>query len=132
VVICSLFLHHVHEVGFLPFVQEFHRILRRNGTLAILEPSSMYPLRLLINPLDKILGNVTGKVPTERPIAPLKLLNDLKHVGFTDVKVIGQTFNHVRFPVVIQLLVNLLDFPLRYVKPLCFFSETIGYYAHKS
>jgi SAM-dependent methyltransferase len=131
VVICSFFLHHVHEVGFQPFLREFLRILRRKGTVAILEPSSMYPLRLLINPLDKLLGNVTGKVPTERPILPFKLCKDIKEVGFKEIKIVGQTFNHVRFPVSIQLLVNLLDYPLRYLTPFCYFSETIGYYATK-
>jgi len=31
IIICPLFLHHVHKIGFLPFLQEFHRILKRGG-----------------------------------------------------------------------------------------------------
>lgn len=131
IIICSQFLHHVHEVGFKAFLKEFYRILRTGGTLAILEPSSIYPLRLIIDPLNKCLGNVTGKVPNERPIAPMKLCNDLRAVGFKETKIIGQTYNHVRFPVAIQLMINMLDYPLRYLKPFCYFSESIGYFTKR-
>lgn len=130
VVICSLFLHHVHEIGFTLFLNEFSRILR-GGILAILEPSSFYPLRILINILESVMGNVSGKVPYERPIAPTRLLKDLKESGFKDIKVVGQTFNHVRFPVALQLLISLIDYPLRHLKPFSYFSETIGFFAKK-
>ena len=32
IIICPLFLHHVHKVGFSPFLEEFYRILRGGGT----------------------------------------------------------------------------------------------------
>jgi len=31
IIICPLFLHHVHKVGFSPFLEEYYRLLRRGG-----------------------------------------------------------------------------------------------------
>ena len=31
IVICPLFLHHIHKVGYKPFITEYYRILRRGG-----------------------------------------------------------------------------------------------------
>lgn len=97
----------------------------------MLEPSSLYPLRIFLNPLNKVMGNVTGKVPTERPLSPVKLRSDLLKSGFTKIKIVGQTFNHVRIPVLVQFLVNMIDYPFRHLSPFCYFSETIGFFAEK-
>jgi len=110
IIICALFLHHVHDIGFEPFVREYYRILRKGGVLAILEPSSLYPISWIFAYLHKIMGNVTGKVEGERPISPLCLNKILTETNFKKVCIRGITLNHVRFPFWIQTFINLLDY----------------------
>lgn len=130
VIICSQFLHHVHEVGFSPFLEEFYRILR-GGVLAILEPGSMYPFSWVTALANKIMGNVTGKVATERPIFPPKLNNIITSSGFKRIHIRGLSFSHGRFPVPIQFLLNLIDYPGRSIWPLKLFSSNIGWFCEK-
>ncbi len=35
IILCPLFLHHVHKVGFSPFLEEYYRLLRRGGGCAL-------------------------------------------------------------------------------------------------
>jgi SAM-dependent methyltransferase len=131
IIVCSLFLHHVHKVGFDPFLKEFYRILRDGGTLAILEPSCLYPLSWMSAALTTFLGNVTGKMEDERPISPFVLNASLKRVGFKNIVCRGVTFNHVRFPWFFQSILNIVDYPFRMVFPMNIFSETMGWYCTK-
>ena len=118
------------EIGFAPFIKEFRRLLCKGGVLTILEPSSFYPFGWVTALAQKIMGNVTGKVDTERPVNPLSITAILKQEGFSNIKTIGLTFNHARFPCVIQNLINLLDYPLRIFLP--FFANSIGWYCVSS
>ena len=131
VVICAQFFHHVHSVGFKPFIIEFQRILKKGGTLAVLEPSILYPFSWVSALARKIIGNVTGLVEGERPVNPFEILGLLKSEGFANIKTIGLTFNHVRFPCAVQHLVSLIDFILRYVTPLKYYSNSIGWFCEK-
>ena len=131
VIVCSLFLHHINSLDLEPFIKEYFRMLRKDGVLAILEPSSLYPLSLIFVLLNKVIGNVTGKVEGERPISPLRLNRTLMKVGFGKVFIRGLTFNHVRFPCWVQLIINLFDYPLRRFYPLNLFSESVGWYCKK-
>ena len=74
VIVCSQFLHHVHGIGFDPFIREFFRLLRHGGTLAILEPGSMHPFGWITALARTLLGNVTKLVENERPIFPPRLV----------------------------------------------------------
>ncbi len=131
IIICALFLHHIHDIGFETFVKEYYRILRIGGVLAILEPSSLYPISWIFACLNKIMGNVTGKVGGERPISPLSLNKILAETNFKNVCIRGITFNHVRFPSWIQTFINLLDYPLRRFFPFKLFAESVGWYCKK-
>jgi SAM-dependent methyltransferase len=131
VIICSLFLHHIGKIGFDPFLKEYYRILRGGGTLAILEPNSLYPLSWVAAGLTRIMGNVTGKVPDERPISPFAVERSLKRVGFKSILSRGVTFNHVRFPCAFQSLLNAVDYPFRVIFPTKLFSATIAWYCTK-
>jgi len=131
IIICSLFLHHVHEIGFKPFIKEFFWLLRDGGILAILEPSSMYPFSWVTTLAEKFLGNVSGKVEGERPIFPPGLTKILKISGFEHVHMHGLTFNHVRFPCTIQLLANLINYPCRVCQPFKLFASRIGWFCEK-
>ena len=131
IIICSQFLHHVHEVGFSPFIEEYYRLLKPGGTLAILEPSSFYPFFWLTGLAEYFIGNATGKVPTERPISPLELTKILKDVGLTRIRYLGLTFNHARFFVFMQSFINLTDYVLRQIYPFKLFSSHIGWFCEK-
>jgi len=130
-IVCSLFLHHVHDVGFQPFIKEFSRLLRHGGTLAILEPSSMYPFSWVMALAEKLMGNVTGKVEEERPVFPPNLTRILLDTGFKSIQVRGLIFNHVRFPCTIQMLINLIDYPCRTLWPFRNFACDIGWFCEK-
>jgi len=131
IIICSQFLHHVHEVGFLSFIKVFYRLLKPGGVVAILEPTSFYPFYWLTGLAEYFIGNVTGKVPTERPISPLELTSILKSVELKKIRYRGLSFNHARFPVAMQLILNLIDYPLRLVYPFKLFSSNMGWFCEK-
>ncbi|MBF0343509.1 MAG: class I SAM-dependent methyltransferase [Nitrospirae bacterium] len=131
IIICSLFLHHVHKTEYASFLREFFRLLRNRGTLAILEPTSMYPLGLIMSFLNKKIGNITGKVESERPVFPTNIMRIIKDTGFKNIKMRGISFNHVRFPVALQLFINMIDSPIRYYWPFFLFSESIGWFCEK-
>ena len=85
VVICPQFLHHVHTLGFNPYLKEFYRVLRPGGILAIQEPSILYPIVWIMSVLRSIIGNVTNLVEDECPIFPNKLTKNLKQIGFQNM-----------------------------------------------
>ncbi len=129
IVICSLFLHHVHKVGFKPFI--YYRILRKGGVLAIIEPSCLYPIIWIMSFLRAFMGNVKGLVPDEKPIYPLSLTKILKETGFKNISVRGLLFNHVCFPVLLQLLILFFNYPFRLLCRFKLFSNGIGWYCMK-
>lgn len=131
VVICSFFLHHIHKVGFTRFIAEYYRILRRGGILIIHEPSLLFPPVHFVSILRKIIGNVTGLVKGERPIYPPRLTRALKEGGFVNIRTRGLSYSHVRYPIFVQLLISLLDWPCRVIWPFKLFSNGIGWYCEK-
>ena len=131
VVICPQFLHHVHTLGFNPYLKEFYRVLRPGGILAIQEPSILYPIVWIMSVLRRIIGNVTNLVEDECPIFPNKLTKNLKQIGFQNIQIIGLSFNHSRLPTVFQALNLIFDFPFRKTWPLKLFANGIGWYCSK-
>lgn len=130
-IICPLFLHHVHKVGFSPFLKEYYRLLKKGGVLAIHEPSMLFPPFQVSAFLRKFMGNVTGLVDDEKPIFPPVLTKSLKIVGFDRIKYRGLSFSHVRYPVFLQAINILLDGPLRVLWPFKLFANGIGWYCEK-
>ena len=132
IIICPLILHHVHKVGFEPFLTEYYRILKPGGVLAIQEPSKLFPPTWVTSFLRIFMGNVSGLVPDERPIYPPTLNRNLKNTGFTNIRYRGLSIIHVRFPVLLQSINLLLDFPIRAFWPFKMFCNHIGWYCEKS
>lgn len=131
VVICAQFLHHIHAVGFASFLQEFHRVLKPGGTLAVLEPSCLYPIWRLAALGRRFMGNVTGLVNDERPVRPGAVTAALAATGFDDVRVRGLLFSHVRVPSPVQHLIDAVDYPLRVLPGLRNFANSVGWYCSK-
>lgn len=132
IVIVSLFFHHLHEVGFAPFITELYRILRKGGIMAVLEPSAMYPFSWIIALLSRFLGDFPGKVKAERPLLPAIMIRELKHAGFDRIEVRGMVFKHIAFPFFLQSFINLIDWPLRALWPIKLCANTVGYYCEKT
>ncbi len=131
IIICPLFLHHVHKVGFRPFLEEYYRLLRGGGVLAIHEPGMLFPPSQIASFLRTFMGNVTGLVDDEKPIYPPSLTKRLKEVGFVRIRYRGLSFSHVRYPVFLQAMILLLDWPWRVMWPFKLFSNGIGWYCKK-
>ena len=131
VVVCSQFLHHVHAVGFDPFIHEFYRLLQKGGTLAILEPSSLYPFGWVTAFARKAMGNVTGVVEGECPISPQLLTASLMRAGFEKIRLRGLVFTHVRFPAFIQHMMDAVDYPFRVLPPFRSFANSVGWFCTK-
>lgn len=131
IIVCVLFLHHVHKVGFKPFIEEFCRLLKDEGTLAILEPNLLFPFSWATALATKIMGNVTGKVEGEKPIFAPELTKIIRIYGFKRIRIRGLSFNHARFPCSLQLLINLFDYPFRALWPFSLFSGHIGWFCEK-
>ena len=131
VIVCSQFLHHVQAVGFEPFINEFFRILRRGGVLAVLEPSNLFPFGWVTALARKALGNVTGLVEGERPIPPFLLKRTLMKAGFGKIRVRGMLLTHVRYPCSVQHVINAVDSPLRVLPLFKLFANSVGWYCTK-
>lgn len=131
IVVCSQFLHHVHKVGFTPFLREFGRVLRPGGTLAVLEPSMLFPPFWAAETARRVLGNVTGLVDDERPVYPPQVTKCLREAGFADVESVGLVVSHVRFPTLVQHTLGALDYPVRKLWPLKLFCNSLGWFGRK-
>ncbi len=131
VIVCSQFLHHVHAVGFDPFIMEFCRLLRMGGTLAILEPSRLYPFGWATALARKMMGNVTGLVEHERPISPQLLTNTLLKLGFEKIRIRGLLFTHARFPYFIQHVIDAIDYPFRAFPLFKLSAFSVGWFCSK-
>jgi hypothetical protein len=99
--------------------------------LAIHEPSILFPPSQVTSFLRSFMGDVTGLVPDERPIYPTALTKCLDETGFVRIKYRGLSFSHCRYPVFLQSMVILLDWPWRVLWPFKLFSNGIGWYCEK-
>lgn len=132
IIICLLLLHHVHKVRFSPFLEEYYRLLRGGGgVLAIHEPGMLFPLSQVTSFLRNFMGNVTGLVDDERPVYPPALTKNLKEVGFDRIRYRGLSFSNCRYPVFLQSMILLLDWPLRVLWPFKLSSNGISLYCEK-
>ena len=126
-----LFFHHLLNVGFAPFLEEFHRIMKPGAQLVILEPCLWYPLNIITRPLKHLLGNPMGEVEDEGPFSPGLLVRALEAAGFADIEWRGASFSHPRFYKPMARFVNRVTKPLLTVRPFRTFAWTVAYAARR-
>ena len=126
-----LFFHHLLKFGFEPFLDEFHRILKKEGKLVILEPSLWYPLNIITRPLKRVARNPFGEVEDEDPFHPGLMLSSLRRAGFTNIEMQAATFSHCSFYVPIAKMVNRFTRPLLSVGAFKYFGWMVVYWAEK-
>lgn len=129
-IVSPLFFHHMRQVGFNPFLQEFKRILKKGGILIILEPSLWYPLNIITRPI-KFLNNPYNEVEDEGPVAPSQMIQSLKQTGYSEISMSSATFCHPLFPVPISRVLHKITQPLASVWPCNVMAWMIAYSANK-
>lgn len=112
-----LFFHHLHRPGFEPFLREFARVLAKDGTLVVVEPSMYYPFGWLTAAGKLVFGNVTGQVPDEAPLSPSRLTAAMRSCGFRVEIFRSVSFSHHRLPVPVQAATDTLTRPLQRLYP---------------
>jgi len=110
-VIISGLLHHIVGYGEIEgYLKEFRRVLRRSGYLIVVEPNILYPIALLMFPINSIMQKVRpmwgGKVPHERSLSAFYIANKLKKVGFIDIKFEATTYCHNKYPLFINIFLE--------------------------
>ncbi len=126
-----LFFHHVRQVGFDPFLEEFRRVTKRGGGIVILEPSLWYPLNLVTRPLKHLFGNPFGEVEDEGPFSPSLLLRALRRTGFVNVTMRPASFSHCAFYAPVAKAVNRITRPLLDSRRLAYLSWMTLFWAEK-
>lgn len=127
IVLVPLFFHHFVKIGFDPFLEEAYRVLKPNGYLLSLEPSSFHPISWITWCVKKLVGNITGLVEGEMAFNPLILASTMRHCGFHDVQVFGASFSHNRIPIWVSYINNIVMFPflklpfVKYFAWMCLF-----------
>lgn len=131
IVASPLFFHHLLKIGFEPFLNEFHRILKPGGKLIILEPSLWYPVNAITGPLKRIFNNPYGEIEEEDPFRPRIMISALKFSGFCNIEVQAASFSHCAFPKPLAKAVNLLTKPILNIRPFKYSGWMVNYYAEK-
>jgi len=117
-VIVSGLLHHLVRQGNLTeYLAEFARVTRWGGYVIALEPNLFNHSGLLMNIFNTIKPGITGLVPHERALSPLRLTRVFKRVGLTEVKCIAASYVWNRFPLPVSRLISKHEDKIRFKKP---------------
>jgi hypothetical protein len=131
IVIVPLFFHHFAKFGLEDFLKEARRVMKLQGLFFTLEPSSLYPFSWLAWLGKKIFGNITGLVDDEAPLFPFFLAGVMERCGFRDVKFIGASFTHNRFPVWLAKINNAITSPFAKIPIINSFAWMCLFYGKK-
>jgi SAM-dependent methyltransferase len=121
-VVCSGLLHHLVGQGDLKiYIEEFSRVVRRDGYLIALEPNLYNVSGILMNIFNTLKPGITGLVPHERALSPLYLNRCFSDVGLCEVRSISASFVWNRFPLFVSKFISRHENKLRFKKPFNLF-----------
>lgn len=121
-VISSGLLHHLVGQGNLTtYLNEFARVTRRGGYVIALEPNLFNHSGLLMNIFNTIKPGITGLVPHERALSPLRLTRAFDMAKLINVKCISASYVWNRFPLPVSKFIAKYEDKVRFRKPFNLF-----------
>ncbi|MBM3155538.1 MAG: class I SAM-dependent methyltransferase [Chloroflexi bacterium] len=120
--ISSGLLHHLVGQGKLQdYVKEFVRVTRTKGYVLALEPNVFNHSGFLMNVFNTFKPGITGLVPHERALSPVKLRRIFHEAGLTEAESIAASFVWNRFPLAISKFISEHESRIRTIKPFSLF-----------
>ncbi len=117
-IMCSGLLHHlVGQGNLIEYVKEFARVTRPGGYVIALEPNVFNHSGLLMNIFNTIKPGITGLVPHERALSPLKLRDVFSRAGLADARIVASSYVWNRYPLAISKFIFEHDANIRFMKP---------------
>jgi SAM-dependent methyltransferase len=120
-VVCPAVLHHLIGQGKLDdFIVEFVRVLKPGGYLLALEPNAYNLSGILMNIMNALMPGITGLVPHERALSPLKLMHIFNRAGLGKVKCTAASFTWNRLPLFLSRFIARHEKRCRYARPFSY------------
>jgi SAM-dependent methyltransferase len=120
-VVCPAVLHHLIGQGKLDdFILEFVRVLKPGGYLLALEPNAYNLSGILMNIMNSLKPGITGLVPHERALSPVKLKRIFSQAGLKEVSCTAASFTWNRLPLFISKFISRHEKRCRYIKPFSY------------
>jgi len=117
-IVCSGLLHHLVGQGDLrTYLKEFVRVTKPRGYVLAIEPNVFNHSGFLMNVFNTLKPGITGLVPHERALSPIKLRRIFSMAGLTGVKYIAASYVWNRFPLPISRFISQHEKSIR-TKPL--------------
>jgi len=121
-IMCSGLLHHLVGQGdLINYVKEFVRVTKAGGYVIALEPNVFNHSGLLMNIFNSIKPGITGLVPHERALSPIRLRNVFRDAGLEDARYIASSYVWNRFPLAVSRFIYEHDDSIRTKKPFNLF-----------
>jgi ubiquinone/menaquinone biosynthesis C-methylase UbiE len=121
-IMCSGLLHHLVGQGdLIDYVREFARVAKPGGYVIALEPNVFNHSGLLMNIFNSIKPGITGLVPHERALSPVKLRNIFRTAGLAEARYIASSYVWNRFPLAVSRFIYEHDAKIRFKNPYSLF-----------
>jgi ubiquinone/menaquinone biosynthesis C-methylase UbiE len=121
-VICSGILHHLVGQGDLRvYLREFARVARDGGYVVALEPNVFNLSGLMMNIFNTLKPGITGLVPHERALSPLRLVKIFRETGLKQVEYVAASYVWNRFPVCFSRFISEHEMAMRLKRPFNLF-----------
>lgn len=105
--VCFGLLHHLVGQGDLcAYLKEFARVTRSHGYVLAMEPNVFNHSGLLMNIFNTLKPGITGLVPHERALSPLKLRDIFSEAGLTCTEYTAASFVWNRFPLPVSKFIS--------------------------
>ena len=120
--VCFGLLHHLVGQGDMKiYLKEFTRVTRPGGHVLAMEPNVFNHSGLLMNIFNTLRPGITGLVPHERALSPLKLRDTFAAAGLTSVEYAAASFVWNRFPLPVSRFISRHENSIRIRAPFKLF-----------